>query len=337
VSGKEADLALGDFLELTWLPAIERTIRYSTFASYSGHVRNHLVPRLGEHPLGSLSGPLLNEFYRSLLDPGSGGPGLSPTTVRRVHATLHRALRDAVRWGLTEINAADQSDPPRATSEALNEMSTWTACEVSTFLAAVKKDDLYPLWHLLAMTGLRRGEALGLRCNDVEPANRRLVVRQTWIEVGARCYISKPKTARGRRVVALDAGTSKILRRHVLLHMRRHAGSEWLFTDEDGLPLKPREVTRSFRQLVRGAGLPKIRLHDLRHTHATLALEAGVHPKIISERLGHSTVAFTLDVYSHAVAHLQAEAAEEIAQAVLRYGAGASGVALPQRTQQDEE
>jgi integrase len=305
---------LGSFLTSMWMPAIERTIRFSTAAGYRGHIRNHLKPELGHLRLHELDGPVLNEFYAKLLAPPPIGRGLSPTTVRRIHATLHRALRDAVRWGLVDVNAADQSDPPALRADALREMRTWTGPQVAAFLQAVKSHRLYPLWRLFAMTGLRRGEGLGLRRSDLDLPSKRLVVRQTLIDVGGKCLTSKPKTKRGGRVVALDEVTVRILNAHLAATDR--ADDAWLFTDRNGGHLNPGAVTREFVRLSTEAGLPRIRLHDLRHTHATLALEAGIHPKIVSERLGHSTVAFTLDVYSHSLGHMQAAAAEKIAEVV---------------------
>jgi len=162
------------------------------------------------------------------------------------------------------------------------------------------------------MTGLRRGEALGLRWIDVNIDRGELAVRQTLLLVSGRIEVSRPKTARGRRVVALDPSTADILAKH------RQIGpdSELVFSDQDGSPLNPGAVSKRFSKLVRASGLPLIRLHDLRHTHATIALQAGVHPKIVSERLGHSTVAFTLDVYSHMLPRMQAEAAAAVAALV---------------------
>jgi integrase len=198
-------------------------------------------------------------------------------------------------------------------------MKTWSGAELAQFLASVRGDPLYPLWHLAAMTGLRRGELLGLKRCDVDLSRKLLVIRQTVIDVGGTCHVSKPKTNQGRRVVALDEETVRVIAAH--MGCVNAESDAWLFSNGVGTHLSPGAVTRRFVQLSRDAGLPRIRLHDLRHTHATLALVAGVHPKIVSERLGHSTVAFTLDVYSHAIPHLQAEAAEDIARAVLRHSA----------------
>jgi integrase len=170
---------------------------------------------------------------------------------------------------------------------------------------------------------MRRGEVLGLRWQDIDFDRRRLSIRQTIISIDYRVEISEPKTARGRRSVALDTGTVTALRAHRAAQnqLKLKLGEAWqdhdlVFCRDDGTPVHPDRFTQMFDKHVREGGLPRIRLHDLRHTHATLALAAGIHPKVVSERLGHSTVAFTMDVYSHAIPSMEAEAAETIANLV---------------------
>jgi integrase len=302
-------LVLGDFLAESWLPNVRRTVRATTYESYSSHVRRHLAPTLGAVPLEEVTAMHLNALYESLL-----GSGLSSSTVHRVHATVRRAFRDAMRWGLVGKNCAADADPPKDRGREFREMKTWTAEEVRQFLGFAANDDLHDLWFLMVMTGLRRGEALGLRWQDVDLDRERLAVRQTFVTVGHVVERSKPKTSRGQRVVALDASTV-----HLLTTRHQHSTVEpaaLLFGSSAFEPLHPTGVTKRFNRLVRQSGVPQIRLHDLRHTHATLALSAGIHPKIVSERLGHSTVAFTLDVYSHSSPHLQHAAAESIRNVV---------------------
>jgi integrase len=304
---KRREPIVASFLE-QWLSAIENTVRPSTFSGYRAHVRLHLVPHLGKMPLSKVDAPALNAMYAALSANGSAtGGSLSVATVRRAHATIHRALRDAVRWGLLTDNPADRCDPPRLRVGL--EMTTWTAEELRLFLQFARDDELYPLWFVLATTGMRRGEALGLRWSDVDLDNAQLAVRQTIVEVGGQVLVSSPKTARGRRVVALDKSTVEVLE-----DCARGYEKALIFCKADGRPLRPSVVSRRFNTLVAKVDLPRIRLHDLRHTHATLALQAGVHPKIVSERLGHATIAFTLDVYSHALHHMQRDAAERIGE-----------------------
>ena len=216
-----------------------------------------------------------------------------------------------------------RSRPAQPGGTERREMRTWTAEQLRAFLAFTKDDELYSLWHTLAMTGMRRGEGLGLRWEDVDFETARLAVRRALIPSGRDVVVSEPKTARGRRSIALDPETVAVLKAQAARQLEHQADwqegwcdSGYVFTAEDGQSLNPEAVTRWFRQAVRKSMLPKIRLHDLRHTHATLALQAGIHPKVVSERLGHATVAITLDTYSHAIPAMQEEAAVLIAELV---------------------
>jgi integrase len=233
---------------------------------------------------------------------------------------LHKACKDAVRWGHISRNPLDAADPPRKSSDGTKEMRTWTAEQLRAFLDAVHDDHLCPLWHTIAFTGMRRGEAIGLRWQDVDLENARLSVRRALIPINREVVVSEPKTAKGRRVIALDPATVEVLKAQAARQLNeQHEWDEgWVdtglvFTTENGAALDPESVSRYFRQAVKKAMLPTIRLHDLRHTHATLALQAGVHPKVVSERLGHATISITLDTYSHAILAMQEEAAALIA------------------------
>ena len=281
----------------------------------------HILPHIGSLQLVNLTPARINALYATLALTGKkdGKRGLSPRSVHHVHAVLHRACKDAVRWGRLTRNPVDAADPPRGGGER-REMKTWTAEQLRAFLLFVLGERLYALWHTLAMTGMRRGEGLGLRWEDVDFANARLAVRRALIPSGREVVVSEPKTARGRRSIALDPETVEVLKAQAARQLAEQEewGEGWVdsgfvFTKENGEPLHPEAVTRYFRQAVKRSMLPTIRLHDLRHTHATLALQAGVHPKVVSERLGHATVAITLDTYSHAIPAMQEEAAVLIA------------------------
>jgi integrase/predicted RNA-binding Zn-ribbon protein involved in translation (DUF1610 family) len=314
-----------EYLTKEWLPAVKASIRPTTYNSYLQHVECHISPHIGCLKLSKLTAPQVNALYAKLAESGKkdGKSGLSAMTVHHVHACLHKACRDAVRWGHIPRNPLDAADPPRAKGDGTKEMQTWSAEQLGAFLTTVRDERLYGLWHLIAMTGMRRGEAIGLRWSDVDLENNRLAVRRALIPINREVVVSEPKTAKGRRVIALDAATIEMLKAQAARQLDEH--DEWdeagietdlVFTQENGAALDPENVSRHFRVAVRRAALPQIRLHDLRHTHATLALQAGIHPKVVSERLGHATVSITLDTYSHAIPAMQEEAAALIADLV---------------------
>jgi len=288
-------------------------------------VESHIIPALGALPLQHVNASHINAFYARLLSEGRGKDkgGLSASTVRRVHATLHRALKDAVKWNRLIKNPVDAADPPRLSSTDLA-MKVWSAKEMKSFLVSERESRLYPLWLTLATTGMRRGEVLGLRWEDVDLEAKTISIRQTRIMLGYQPLLSTPKTKKGRRQVALDTATAAALkeRRHHEKEEGLARGATWtksdlVFLREDGEPYHPERVSRLFTQAGKRAGLPRIRLHDLRHTYATLALACGIHPKVVSERLGHANIAITLDTYSHAVPALSEEAASRVAALIL--------------------
>jgi integrase len=313
---------LAEYVE-EWLAAIEPTVRPSTHFSYARNMRLHLLPYLGSTPLAAVDPGALNGLYAHLLAEGRrdhGRGGLSPRSVSYVHTITHRAFKDAVRWGRLVRNPADAADPPRATSSGSPDMVTWTAEQVRAFLHGVRDDRLGAAYLLLATTGMRRGEALGLRWSDVDLDAGRAAIRQTLIAVNHVPTLGTPKTAKGRRTVSLDAATVAVLREHRKRQAaeRLQMGEGWtdlglIFSRVDGGLLHPERFSKSFADRARQLGLPKIRLHDLRHGWATMALAAGVHPKVVQERLGHANTGITLDVYSHVTAGLHDDAAERVA------------------------
>jgi integrase len=318
-----------EFLTKEWLPGVKATIRPTTYRSYEQHVMCHICPHIGSIKLATLTGSRVNALYAKLAEEGKkdGKSGLSPLTIHHVHTCLHKACKDAVRWGRLPKNPLDSADPPSTRGAAKKEMQTWNAKQLGAFLAATKDDRLAHLWRVLAMTGMRRGEVCGLRWEDVDLEKGRLSVRRALIPHEDGVIVSEPKTARGRRVVALDVVTIEAFKAQAARQIedRDEADVAWeetgyIFTREDGQALHPQSVSRSFERALNAAKLPRIRLHDLRHTHASLALAAGINPKVVSERLGHATVSITLDTYSHAIPALQEEAAERIAGLVVAEG-----------------
>jgi integrase len=316
------------FLTDTWLPAVQHTIRPSTFESYRRNVRLHVASRpIGRRRLQQLQPGDLNALYSVLLAGDADHRPLAPRSVAYVATIIHRALRDAVRWHAIVRNPADAADPPRARIKP--EMRTWKPQELAHFLAGVKEDRLAGAWWLLATTGMRRGEVLGLRWEDIDLDAGMLTVRRTLITTDVQrkgepgMSWSTPKTAKGRRQVALDPSTVAALRAHRsrqlqerLVTGQAYAEGDLVCCLADGRPLHPKTLSYYFKRHVRQLGLPAIRLHDLRHTHATLALQAGVHPRVVQERLGHANVSVTLDTYSHVDMDMQALAAARVAALV---------------------
>jgi integrase len=204
-------------------------------------------------------------------------------------------------------------------------MLTWTGQELHTFLARSESDPNFPLWRLAAQTGMRRGELLGLRWSDVDLDAGRIAVRQQLLRGGERIAFGPPKTKAGRRSIKLDTVTVDVLRSH-RAHQNEHgrlklgqayrSDLDLVFARLDGSAHDPDVVSQQFEAASKRAGVKRIRFHDIRHTHASLALQAGIHPKVVQERLGHSSIAVTLDRYSHVIPALQEDAAARIAAVV---------------------
>jgi integrase len=317
-------LTVRDYL-LSWLETYGRSnLRPTTYRSYEQLVRLHILPSLGALPLQKLQPAHLQAFYAEKLKGGradGNAGGLAPRTVRYLHAIIREALDQGVKWQTVARNAADATEPPRAERPHI---ATWDADHVRQFLSITADDTYNPLWLVLLTTGLRRGEALGLRWQDVDLTTATAHVRQSLVEMGGRGTIQAPKTASGRRVVALSPTCVTALREHRSRQLARllPKATPWrdhdlIFTTGDGLPLGPRNVVRRFKALAVRAGVPAIRLHDTRHTHATLLLKHGVHAKIVSERLGHATIGITLDTYSHVLPDMQRQAADSIDAALI--------------------
>ena len=253
--------------------------------------------------------------------PARSRPGLDRRTVNYVHTIMHRAFKDAVRWGRLARNPADAANPPHGGQKS-DGIHAWDAPTLRAFLdASGRADDrLHALWVLLATTGMRRGEALGLRWSDLDLDAARLRVVQTIIQTRSKVMIGEPKTAQGRRPIALDKGTVAVMREHRrrMLEERMLVGPDFddqglVFHQPDGSWLHPDAVSEMFLRRVRRYGLQRLTLHGLRHTWATLALERGIHPRVVQERFGHSTISITLGMYSHVGPTLHDDAAEMIA------------------------
>lgn len=315
---------LADYLTTTWLPAIEHTIKPSTFESYRRNIRLHVAGRpVGRRQLQQLDGSDLNALYAQLLAGDAEHKPLAARSVAYISTILHRAFRDAIKWRALVRNPVEASDPPKADNRP--DMRVWSAAELARFLEISKTDRYHAAWWLLASTGMRRGEALGLRWSDIDLEEGRVEIRRTLITTDVQrqgepgMAWSTPKTAKGRRTVALDEATVAKLRTHRArqLEERLAVGEGYQDGDlvvclPDGRPVHPKTLSSHFDRLIRRHDLPRIRLHDLRHGWATMALRAGVHPRIVQERLGHANVSITLDTYSHVDLDMQAAAASQV-------------------------
>jgi integrase len=310
---------LGEWIECSWLPMTEPRVKPSTFFSYKRNLELHVIPVLGRKPLQQLTPPMLNALYAALSAGSENRKPLSTKTISYVHSTLHKVLADAVDAGLLGRNVAANAKPPRPAGKATGGINSWEPQELARFLEVVRDTRLGAIWRLAAMTGMRRGEILGLRWRDLDLERARLSVRQAVVAVGYEVVHSTPKS-HSARVIDLDAETVEQLRAH---RARQEAERvEWgpdyedqdlVVAKENGEPIHPHTFSQTFERLIVKANLRRIRLHDLRHTHATLALKAGVPVKVMSERLGHESPAFTLKQYAHVIPGMQAEAAAQVA------------------------
>jgi integrase len=243
--------------------------------------------------------------------------------VRYIHTIIGRALREAVAWDRVVRNAARAAQPPGAAQAQGPEMRTWDGPTLARFLELVKDDRHYPAWLFLATTGCRRGEALGLRWSDVDLDVGKVVLRQTVTSIAYEVRIA-PRTKSGKpRTVELDRPTVVALRavrtrqaEERLLLGPAYVDHDLVFASSDGQPVHPELFSMTFSRRVARHKLPRIRLHDLRHTWATLALSAGVDVKIVSERLGHASAKITWDIYQHVTPTMQSNAAETVARLI---------------------
>ncbi|MDQ6947897.1 MAG: site-specific integrase [Actinomycetota bacterium] len=318
-----AEMTTGQYLT-EWLVSVAPggSIRPTTAKAYAVAIRVHVIPRLGRVPLQQLSRKLVKELYDHLFLHGRARPprgGLSIKAVHNIHLTLHRALEDAVDDGLLRSNPTTRA---HRMGHSLTTVRCWTPAELRSFVEGLRADPDFALWRLAAATGMRRGELLGLMWRDFDFRLGRVTIQRQLIRNGDRIEFAHPKTAAGRRTICLDTVTIvALLERRRGLAMDTNDVNAGLrdglvFGRQDGRPRDPDAVTNKFRAEVKRAGLPRIRLHDLRHTHATIALQAAINPKVVQERLGHASVRVTLDTYTHVLQPMHGEAASRIAALV---------------------
>jgi integrase len=305
-------LTVADYLNSWLTDYVQPNLAPMTFQIRVQQVNRHIIPSLGRIPLTSLKPDHLQKFYTEKL---SGGRldrkgALSTRTVHDLHGILHAALKTAVKRGLVIRNVADATDPPRFSH---SEMHTLTKDDLKTVLEAAKSNPYFALFYTLSSTGLRRSEALALRVSDVNLNKATISVTRSMHRLRTGEVVFRPpKTKTSVRDVKLPQSACLILSQHkdneeALRGILKD--DDLIFAHIDGSPLLPDSVSHSWMKLVRRCGLPGIRLHDLRHTHASLMFDQGTDAKIISKRLGHSSVKVTLDIYTHPADEVQAAAA----------------------------
>ena len=315
---------MAEFLE-KWLKEYARpNLAPRTTEGYESIMRQHLIPKLGSIRLTLLKPEHIQAYCTEALSAGrcdGHGKSLNPLTVRHHHMALHKALETAVKWGLISRNPADAIDPPRF---ARTEMKTMNEDDVTRFLEAAKNTPYYPIFYLALYTGMRRSEILALRWNDVD-----LLGCQVSVSRSVHCLrdrsiaFRQPKSAKGRRMIALSPSTAIMLREYKARQDAQRKAlsakleeSDLLFARPNGSPMLPDTISQAWAKLARKTGFDGIRLHDARHTHASIMLEKGIHPKVVQERLGHASIQTTMDTYSHVMPGLQERAAEAFDRAI---------------------
>jgi len=317
------DLTVAEYLR-SWLHVyVEVNCAPKTIESYRMLIEHHIIPEVGSLRLIDLQPCHLQALYSQ-----KKKDGLSSRTVRYLYSLISEALGHAVKTGLIARNVARATEPPRTEHKVVPTMKPE---DLDKFFEAAKKTPLYyNLFYTLLHSGLRRGEALGLRwkCVDLGLPSLAIAaylsVTQSLSKVNRRLVLREPKTAAGRRRVALSPSSVLVLRQHRQDQeaLRASLGTrltdnDYVFCHPDGSPIDPSTVSHAFAKILRRSGLPSMPLHSLRHTHATLLLQAGVHPRVVMERLGHSSIRVTLDTYSHVVGGLQEAAARRLDEFLL--------------------
>ena len=308
---EESRMTLSEWLD-RWLEQMSLTLRPDTLKRYRGDMDRHVKPRLGQKRLTQLTAEDLRELYRFLLEQGriaprpGQGPGLSPATVRGIHAALHQALQAAADQGLMPNNPAKQVDPPKITHKPMKILNEE---QMDTFLAAVDGNEIWrDFFYTELTTGLRLGEICGLMWSDFDGRKGILSVTRTLRkEKGGRLVVGDTKTYAGTRKILLPSSTAKRL-----IGRKKHSCSPWIFHNplRPETPLNPGAAYHQLKKTLKEAGLPDIRFHDLRHTFATQALASGVDAKTLAGILGHTKASFTLDTYTHTTGDMQKRAAE---------------------------
>jgi integrase len=318
------NMLVGDFLKL-WLDQYcKHNLKSSTYANRKNLIESRIIPKIGELHVEELKPIHFSKFYNELHE-----QGYSSDYIHTMHSVLRTAFRYAVKWEITSKYMMENVDAPKLNKT--KQIQTWTLEQASKFLKFTEKienDYRHIIYVLAIFTGMRKGEILGLRWSDVDFDNNKLQVVQTvYKPLKSAPTIQSTKTAGSMRSVSIPENVVQELKTHKRkqLEIRLKFGNAYKNNDLvcpriDGSPMDPRAVNEHFTECIKKSKLPKIRFHDLRHTHATIMLKLGEHPKVVSERLGHKDVNITLNTYSHVLPNMQEDAAKRLFEAFKNIG-----------------
>ena len=317
--GRAKTYTVGNWLEVWYENYAKIKMRPSTYLTYHGYIENHIKPQLGKIPLNDLTTLNLQQFYKKLLAEGrveriesqKQPKGLSTKTVRNIHQIISSALKLAVEQRLIARNPADGCALPKVEHK---EMKTLTADQLSAFFQEAKDSGVYELYYLDLATGLRRGELLGLKWTDVDLDRGVLKIQRAISRQNGKVMEAPLKTKNAYRTLPLSADAIDVLK----AQKNKVGSSEWVFPSPTGCPMSPDSVLHMLQRVLKRAGLPRIRFHDLRHTFATMALQNGVDVKTVSSMLGHYSAGFTLDTYAHVTTDAQMKAAQTMGSILSR-------------------
>ncbi|GAJ38945.1 site-specific integrase [Saccharococcus caldoxylosilyticus] len=315
---KESTEDFSMFMERWFNTSYKRTVEITTAKSREYVIRNHIMKYFQHKKINEITTFDIDSFYVDKLDSGYSG-----AYIRQMHNLLNQAFDQAVRWSLIKVNPVKNAKPPKVKSE---EKITWTVDEVNRFLNLIKNSSTEIPYLLAIFTGMRRGEVLGLKWDDVDFENKKIRIKRSLCFVSGKGLIFKePKTKKSKRQISISQHVVNVLKKHKQKQefQKEKLGTQYqdnnlIVCTDDGKPLDPRNLLRQFYRLIEEANVPRISFHDLRHTHATILMQQGENPKVVSDRLGHSRVGITLDLYSHVSDDLQEQAAEKFENALLK-------------------
>jgi len=313
-----SDLMLKEWL-YRWIEGRKSSLAYSTYNNYKVMIRNHLEPDIGDISLNDLSSRMIQELLNEKLENGriDSKGGLSVRTVKYIYQTLHAALEQAVKENLIRNNPSKAVELPKKQEE--KKLKTWNQKQVYIFLSTAKKFNYYPLMFLAVHTGMRKGELLGLKWEDISFEKKRIEVKRQLARTDKGLIFKKVKTDSGNRIIPITDNIVRILKNYRLKQKEtklmlgeQYNNLNLVGANKIGKPIDPRNLYREFKKIIKKANLQEIRFHDLRHTFATLFLEAGGAIKTLQQILGHSSITVTIDTYSHVTEQMLIDAEKKI-------------------------